>query len=1225
VKPGTPLSLSSFATAADLPPAWERLRRQEQVALDPRVLGAFEAAGVPGVATEYLLLADAVGALAGAAMHRVEIRLDRQRLAWLETMVRQATEAGRCDLLRFRAIMCGLNLSQGRDDVVSGAAPPTEAAVAALAEWAEARAAAENLDGVLFGHLHTDRRAPFEALRQRGYVALPSLGYASLPVTWRDLDQYLEQLRAGHRRQVLASLARLREAGLAVCPELDLRGHADEFMPLYAAVVERAEQRIETLNAAFFRQLAEACPQEAGLVGIRQAGRLVAGAVTMRAGTRLCCLEIGLDYDVQSQSDLYVNLLLALVDRAGRTGAARLDLGQTALAAKANLGARIDPTWLYVKARSPIVQATLRVERSDLRPPAMPRRRVFRAQTAPRPAPAPAGMARLAAAGGDWARHVNPDLATFLGLLGMDRVYVRGEGHRLWDSDGREVFDLAAGYGALPFGHNPPWLWEEVTRLAGNRRAHFVQGSLAPEAGELAALLCEHAPDGIRYCVFANSGAEAVEVALKAARAATGRQEIVVARGGFHGKTLGALSATADAWYQAPFGAPAPGFVRVDYGDAQDLERALEERRGRIAAFLVEPIQGEAGVIVPSPGYLRAAAEICARHDVLFMVDEVQTGLGRLGTLFACAEEGVRPDAILLAKALGGGLVPAAACLLSERAWSEKLAMRHSSTFAGGTLAATVGLAVVQRLLADDGRLLAEIRLAGAAWQGRLRVIAGAGRAIAEVRGRGLLYGLEIGPLDHVDSPTLRSLSRDGKLIPLLCGYLLNVHGLRVMPPLARKTALRLVPPLDAPAELLDRTAGALADLCRRIDSGDLRGLTRYLLGQGVPKPFVPATDRPAPGRAQEPPGPPAGTFAFITTALDWQSYRELEPSLAEASDREVADSERIIRDTAEIVQLSEVVLRSHTGAYCRGWFLGLPFTSRELLALPPEEALRWVKKGVRTARKLGAGIVGLGALTSVVSQGGAALLDEGVGITTGNSYTVAAAMESLALAARKLGIDPGREACAVIGATGSIGRACASLCADLCGVVILVGHQNGRAMPERLAKLARDIERGSDREPRVRWTTDIAEALEQARLVVCATSSPDPVIRPEWLRPGMIICDIARPSDLPPGIAAERDDLLVLDGGVVSLPERVELGWNFGFEPGTAFACMAETISLAFDSWRDHYGIGPRGVLATYEEAAERALRHGFRVTGIRTLGRPLSDPQIEDMRQKMHRDEAS
>jgi predicted amino acid dehydrogenase len=283
------------------------------------------------------------------------------------------------------------------------------------------------------------------------------------------------------------------------------------------------------------------------------------------------------------------------------------------------------------------------------------------------------------------------------------------------------------------------------------------------------------------------------------------------------------------------------------------------------------------------------------------------------------------------------------------------------------------------------------------------------------------------------------------------------------------------------------------------------------------------------------------------------------------------------------------------------------------------------VKKGVRTARKLGAGIVGLGALTSVVSQGGAALLDEGVGITTGNSYTVAAAMESLALAARKLGIDPGREACAVIGATGSIGRACASLCADLCGVVILVGHQNGRAMPERLAKLARDIERGSDREPRVRWTTDIAEALEQARLVVCATSSPDPVIRPEWLRPGMIICDIARPSDLPPGIAAERDDLLVLDGGVVSLPERVELGWNFGFEPGTAFACMAETISLAFDSWRDHYGIGPRGVLATYEEAAERALRHGFRVTGIRTLGRPLSDPQIEDMRQKMHRDEAS
>jgi acetylornithine/succinyldiaminopimelate/putrescine aminotransferase/predicted amino acid dehydrogenase len=1085
-----------------------------------------------------------------------------------------------------------------------------------LAGWAEQKALDEDLDGIIFAHVHDDWKPPFDALRQREYVRLPSLGYATLTVKWSNLDQYVEQLRAGHRRQVLASLSRLKEEKLEICPELDLASHAEEFLPLYRAVFDRAEQRIEAINADFFRKLAELCPEETGLLGIRKEGRLVAGAVTMHVGARLCCLEVGLDYAVQARSDLYLNLLLALTDRAGRTGAAWLDLGQTALAAKANLGARIEHTWLYVKARSPLVQAALRVERTDLCPPAFPQRKVFRDIPAQSPAARTNAQDRLSATGGEWARHVNPDLAAFLAVLRADRVFVRGEGHCLWDAEGREIFDAAAGYGALPFGHNPEWLWEQVMDLARRRAPHFVQGSLAPEAGELAALLCHHAPESIRYCLFANSGAEAIEIAIKAARAATGRPDIVVARGAFHGKTLGALSATADSWYQEPFFAPAPGFVHVNYGDLQDLETALEERRGNIAAFLVEPIQSEAGVIVPPSGYLRMAAELCARHGVLFLVDEVQTGLGRLGVLFTCAEEEIQPDAITLSKALGGGLVPAAACLLSGRAWSEKLAMRHSSTFAGSALAATVGLAVVRKLLADDGKFLKDVKRAGAEWCRRLHDIAATGYSISAVRGRGLLYGLEIGRLEHAHSPTLRSLSREGKLVPLLCGYLLNIHNLRVMPPLARKTALRLLPPLNAPTDLLDRTTEALADMSQRLDRGDLRGLTRYLLGESLPQCSFPVRKARA-----CPPHPAlttlAGTFAFITHALDWQSYQELEPSLAGAPDLEVASYERIMRDTAEVVHLSEVVLKSRTGAFCQGWFLGLPFTSRELLALQPEDAHRWVRKGVLTAKKLGAGIVGLGALTSVVSNGGIALRDEGVGITTGNSYTVAAAMESLSLAARKLGIRPEDEVCAVIGANGAIGRACALLCAEFSGHVILVGRQNGKDTTERLARLAREIEQEAARKTDIQWTTDIAAAVGSARLIICATSSPDPVIKTEWLRRGSIVCDIARPSDLPAGARGERDDVLILDGGVVSLPERVSLGWNFGFEPGTVYACMAETISLAFDGWRDHYGLGPRGVIRSYKDAWARAKRHGFEVVGIRSSGRPVSEEEIERIRR--------
>lgn len=1212
-----PLALTLIESARDLPPEWEALRREEQVALDPRVLGAFEAAAVPGVRTVYAMVTGKGQVLAGAAMHRVEIRLDRQRLDWLEPLVRKAKNAGREDLLRFRALMCGLNLSQGRDDLVSGPAPPAPEVVRILAQWAEQVAAAEHLDGVLFAHLHESRRSPFAVLAELDYTLLPSLGYATLPVTWNGLDGYLAQLRASHRRQVRATRQRLEDAGLEVCPTLDLHAHAEEFLPLYQAVFDRAAQRIEALNGSFFRNLARACPQEAGLTGIKKEGRLVAAAVTLRTDNRLCCLEVGLDYALQARSDLYLNLLLALAERAGTLGAAHLDLGQTALAAKANLGARIEPTWLLVKARSPLLHAALRVERADLNPPALPHRNVFRGMPATAPPAEPNPDRRAAAAGGAWARHVNPDLAAYLALLRMDRIYVRGAGHRLWDVEGREVFDLAGGYGALPFGHNPAWLWEEVMNLAGRHAPQWVQGSLAPEAGELAALLCRNAPEGIRYCVFANSGTEAVEVAIKAARAATGRPGIIVARGGFHGKTLGALSATSARWYQEPFRAPAPGFVSVEYGDAADLERTILERDGEIAAFLVEPVQGEAGVIIPPPGYLGAVAEICSRHGILLLVDEVQTGLGRLGQLFACTAEGVSPDAIMLSKALGGGLVPAAACLLSARAWSESLALRHSSTFAGGTLAMTVGLAVVRKLLADKGAVLQRVRLSGEEWRQRLGNIAGEGAAIAGVRGAGLLLGLEIGNLDQVDSPILRSLARQRKLVPLICGYLLNVHGLRVMPPLARRTTLRLLPPFDAPAELLDRTCAAFADLRDRLDSGDLRGLTRYLLGTNLPAPLTRTVHRkqPAPGRATTP--PLAGTFAFITTALDHESYRQLEPSLAGCGDIEIGNFERMVRDTAGVAELSEITLRSRTGVYCRGWFLGLPFTSRELLSLPPDEALRWVRKAVARAKKLGARIVGLGAMTSVVTKGGMALRNEGVGMTTGNSYTVAAAMESLSLAIGSLGLDPRDETCAVIGATGSIGRVCARLCGEFSERIILVGRPEGRKVMQRLSGLAEEIRTHCPRVREARSTVDLAAAVGEARIVICATSSPDPVLDATLLRSGSIVCDLARPADVASGARERRNDLLVIDGGIVRLPESADLGWRFGLEPGTLYACMAETIALAFDGWRNHYGLGPRGILSTYRDAEERAKRHGFRVVGPRSFGQPLAEEEIARIRR--------
>jgi len=250
---------------------------------------------------------------------------------------------------------------------------------------------------------------------------------------------------------------------------------------------------------------------------------------------------------------------------------------------------------------------------------------------------------------------------------------VRGEGNYLYDAEGKRYLDFIAAYGALPFGFNPPEIWGALEEVRDNAWPSFIQPSALEAAGELARRLIELAPPGLKYVTFTNSGAETVEVAIKMARSATGRMGILSTINSFHGKTLGALSATGKEYYQAPFGAPVPGFKSIPYGDLEALQEELENNGSGYAAFIVEPVQGEGGIVVPGAGYLSRAKEICCEHGLLFILDEIQTGLGRTGRLFACEEEGLSPDLLLLAKALGGGLYPIGACLSTAAAYTKRL------------------------------------------------------------------------------------------------------------------------------------------------------------------------------------------------------------------------------------------------------------------------------------------------------------------------------------------------------------------------------------------------------------------------------------------------------------------------------------------------------------------------------------------------------------------------
>jgi ornithine--oxo-acid transaminase len=323
-------------------------------------------------------------------------------------------------------------------------------------------------------------------------------------------------------------------------------------------------------------------------------------------------------------------------------------------------------------------------------------------------------------------------------------VLTRGAGARLWDVDGREYVDMMSAYSAVSHGHAHPRilaaLEAQARRLAVPSRAYH-NDRLLP----FLAKLCEVAK--LDAALPMNTGAEAVETAIKAARrwgyrvkgVARDRAEIVVADGNFHGRTTTIVGFSSEPDYRDGFGPFAPGFRAVPFGDLAALERAIAPQT---VAVLVEPIQGEAGIIVPPMGWLTGVRKLCDKHNVLLIADEVQSGLGRTGAWFACEHEQVRPDGLVVGKALGGGVLPVSAFLARREVMDVFTPGSHGSTFGGNALAAAVGLEAL-RVIEEEG-LVERSRVLGEHLLARLRAIKSP--VLREVRGRGLWAGAEIDP-----------------------------------------------------------------------------------------------------------------------------------------------------------------------------------------------------------------------------------------------------------------------------------------------------------------------------------------------------------------------------------------------------------------------------------------------------------------------------------------------
>jgi acetylornithine/succinyldiaminopimelate/putrescine aminotransferase len=413
-------------------------------------------------------------------------------------------------------------------------------------------------------------------------------------------------------------------------------------------------------------------------------------------------------------------------------------------------------------------------------------------------------------------QHINPALAKVLKIIGYNIRYTHGRGAYLYDEQGQRYIDCLGGYAVFSCGRNHPVIRQALKQAMDLDLPNLIKMGTARLSGILAKQLIDIAPGDLDTVFFTNSGAEGVETAMKYARAATGRARFVHCEKGFHGLTLGSLSVNGNAEFRDGFGPLLGPCTAVPFNHLPSLEAELA--KGDVAAFIVEPIQGK-GVNIPDDDYLPAAASLCRKHNAIFIADEVQTGFGRTGKMFACEHWAVEPDIMVTAKALSGGYVPVGA-VLSKRWIYEKVfssldrCVVHSTTFGQNDLAMAAGLASLHVM--REEKLVENSDAMGERFMTRLRSLIGRYELVKEVRGKGLMIAIEFGPPRGWLSPGLKmgwsllhnldqSLFCQAILIPLLVDH-------RILAQVAghHQDVIKFIPPLVLNSQDVDEVATAL-------------------------------------------------------------------------------------------------------------------------------------------------------------------------------------------------------------------------------------------------------------------------------------------------------------------------------------------------------------------------------------------------------------------------------
>lgn len=824
-------------------------------------------------------------------------------------------------------------------------------------------------------------------------------------------------------------------------------------------------------------------------------------------------------------------------------------------------------------------------------------------------------------------------------------------------STGTEAVEAALKHARLEFRARQQALQEQT-------EAHFRRLRRRKRDGAL-----EPSPEFLRECERALGCAHLEDIdALQNTLAARNRAafqhpgRVVAIEGGFHGKTMGALEVTWNPDARLPFvREPAQArFVKPGHKTLAEVQAELSVelfelafeplrleavRFNGIAALICEPIRGEGGVFELESELVDELREYRNAHpEVPVIVDEIQTGLGRTGLTFESVRWKLCPDYLTLGKSLGGGIAKVSALAVRQDRYIDEYSLLHTSTFAEDELSSSIALRALHVIERDDVRTRSA-RL-GAQLRERLEQVRRRWpNQLADVRGRGLMLGIELSDQSESPSAVIRALANEDLLTMAIVGHLLHDHGIRIMPTVGRRTVLRVQPSAYLDETLIEKIGQAMECVCHMLSAGDAGALIRYLVrpqacGQGC------ELSECKPALRNEPAIECRSRVAFLGHFIRAADLAVWDPSLARYDERELEQLLRKLHGLVEPRVVSRHVVQSTTGAATELSFIGIFMTSEQIERDLRENQGREIRAQVFAAHERahahGCSLVGFGGYTSIVTMNCTEFEDDRAAVTTGNALTVGMGYEALRRAADELNIALRDATVAVCGAAGNIGQVYAKLIAPDCGALSLIGRPGSarrlealaRSIVSEMAALVRrgelgqgalfqrfvDAYRAADCPPpdapdllkRVQQYSakpliEIHEErakLRAADVIVGVSNSATPVIAAADLdehRP-VLICDIAVPSDVAPDVATERPNVRVVSGGVVALPCDPDFALpGVPLPLGETFACAAEAMVLGLSGVACDFS---RGALTTAQvrEVTALAKLHGFRLGSYKT-----------------------